>query len=102
MSLDQGINLTFLVKLEEMLMKSLQTLQEAYGDQAMSRARVFEWHRRFREGEEDVEDKPRSGRSSKIDENVEEVRQAVRGGRRRPQNAKHLRENDSQTAFGRP
>ena len=50
----------------------------------MSRARVFEWHRRFREGEEDVEDKPRSGRpsSSKTNENVEAVRQAVRGNRR--------------------
>ena len=49
----------------------------------MSRARIFEWHRRFREGEEDVEDKPRSGRpsSSKTDENVEAVRQAVRGDR---------------------
>ena len=34
-------------------------LQEANGDQAMSRAGVFEWHRRFREGEEN---KPRSGR----------------------------------------
>ena len=34
-------------------------LQEANGDQAMSRAGVFEWHRRFREGEED---KPRSGK----------------------------------------
>ena len=59
-------------------------LQEAYGDQAMSRARVFEWHRRFREGEEDVEDKPRSGRppSLKTDENVEAVRQTVRWDRR--------------------
>ena len=50
----------------------------------MSRARVFEWHRRFTKGEEDVENKPRSGRpsSSKTDENVEAVRQAVRGDRR--------------------
>ena len=50
----------------------------------MSRARVFKWHRKFREGEEDVEDKPRSGRpsSSKTDENVKAVRQAVRGDRR--------------------
>ena len=50
----------------------------------MSRARVFEWHQRFREGEEDVEDKPRSGGPSslKTDENAEAVRQAVRGDRR--------------------
>ena len=84
MSLDQRINLKFLVKLKKTPTESLKMLQEAYGDQAMSRARVFEWHRRFREGEEDVEDKPRSGRpsSSKTDENVEAVRQAVRGDRR--------------------
>ena len=81
MSLDQRINLKFLVKLKKTPTESLKMLQEAYEDQAMSRARVFEWHRRFREGEEDVEDKPRSGRSSssKTDENVEAVRQAVRG-----------------------
>ena len=30
----------------------------------MSHARVFEWHRRFREGEKDVENKLRSGRPS--------------------------------------
>ena len=84
MSLDQRINLKFLVKLKKTLTESLKMLQEAYGDQAMSRARVFEWHQRFRKGEENVEDKPRSGRpsSSKTDVNVEAVRQAVRGDRR--------------------
>ena len=81
MSLDQRINLKFLLKVKKMPTESLEMLQEAYGNQAMSRARVFEWHRRFREGEEDVKDKPRSGRSSssKTDENVEAVRQAERG-----------------------
>ena len=81
MSLDQRINFKFLVKLKKTPTESLKMLQGAYGDQAMSRARAFEWHRRFKEGEEDVEDKPRSGRpsSSITDENVEAVRQAVRG-----------------------
>ena len=62
-----------------MLTESLKMLQEAYRDQAMSCAHVFEWHQRFREGEENMEDKPRSGRpsSSKSDENIEVVRQAV-------------------------
>ena len=84
MSLDQRINLKFLVKLKKTPTEPLKMLQEAYGDQAMSRARVFKSHRRFREGEEDMEGKPRSGRpsSSKTDENVEAVRQAVRGERR--------------------
>ena len=50
----------------------------------MSRARVFERHRRFKEGREDVEDDPRSGRpsTSTTEENVEIVRQKVLGDRR--------------------
>ena len=84
MSLDQRINLKYLIKLKKTPTESLKMLQEAYRDQARSCIRVFEWHRRFGEGEEDVEDKPRSGRpsSSKTDENVEAVRQAVQGDRR--------------------
>ena len=66
MSLDQRINLKFLVKLKKTPTESLKMLQEAYGDQPMSRAHVFDWHRRFMEGEEDVEDKPRFGGPSKI------------------------------------
>ena len=84
MNLDRKINLKFLVKLKKTLTESLKMLQGAYEDQAMSHARVFEWHRRFRKVEENVEDKPRSGRPSslKTDENVEAVRQAARGDRR--------------------
>ena len=66
MSLDQRTNLKFLVKLKKTPTESLKMLQEAYRDQAISRARVFEWHWRFREDEEDVEDKPRSGRPSSL------------------------------------
>ena len=50
----------------------------------MSRTRIFEWHKRFREGREDVEDDPRSGRltTSRTNENVERVREKVRSDRR--------------------
>ena len=80
MSLDQ-INLKFLLKLKKTLTELLKMLQEAYGDEAMSHACVFEWLWRFRKGEEDVENKPIPGRpsSSKTDKNVEAVRQAVQG-----------------------
>ena len=50
----------------------------------MSRTRIFEWHKRFREGREDVEDDPKSGRptTSRTNENVERVREKVRSERR--------------------
>ena len=50
----------------------------------MSRTRVFEWHKRFKEGREDVEDDSMSGRpsSSRIEVNVERVKQIVRGDHR--------------------
>ena len=49
----------------------------------MSRTRLFEWHRRFKDEIEKVEDDHRSGRpsTSKTDENVERVRQTLRSDR---------------------
>ena len=47
----------------------------------MSHSRVFEWHKRFKEGREDVEDDSRSGRplTSRTADNVERVKQMVPG-----------------------
>lgn len=41
-------------------------LPEMYGKDAMSCTRAFEWHRRFREGKEDVEDEERLERPNVI------------------------------------
>jgi len=45
---------------------------------------VFKWHRAFKEGRENVEDDPRSGRpfSSTDDQNVEMVRAVIAKDRR--------------------
>ena len=58
-------------------------LQEVYGDETMSRSCVFEWHKWFKEGCEDVEDDSRSGRhsTSRTADNVEHVKQMVHGDR---------------------
>ena len=61
MSLEQRINLKFLVKLGKTATESLEMLKQVYGDEALSRARVFDWHKRFKEGQEEVEDDARSG-----------------------------------------
>ena len=80
MSVEQWINLKFLVHLGKTPTETLKLLPEVYGDDTMSRTRLFEWHRRFKEGGEQVEDDHTSGRpsTSRTDENVEHVRQKVR------------------------
>ena len=50
----------------------------------MSRTRLFEWHRRFKERREEVEDDHMSGKpsTSRTDKNAERVRQKVQSERR--------------------
>ncbi|UYV73408.1 hypothetical protein LAZ67_10003076 [Cordylochernes scorpioides] len=56
-------------------------LQTAYGDAVLSRRRVFEWYKRFKEGREENADNERSGRpststtSEKVDKGLELVRE---------------------------
>jgi hypothetical protein len=46
-------------------------LTEAYGADAMKKSSVFEWHKRYKEGLEDVKDDERTGRlkTNRTDEN---------------------------------
>ena len=73
MSVEQQINKKFLVRFEKTSTETLKLLQEVYGDDTMSKTRLFECHRRFKEGREEVEDDHRSGRpsTSRTDVNVE-------------------------------
>ena len=41
----ERVNIKFLVKLKEAAMETFQLLTEAYGEDCMSCARVFEWHK---------------------------------------------------------
>ncbi|VVC29582.1 Hypothetical protein CINCED_3A015493 [Cinara cedri] len=58
----QRINLKFLVKLKKTPTECYKLLQEAYGGNSLSRARVFERYKRFGEGRESTEDDQRPGR----------------------------------------
>ena len=57
---------------------------EVYGKECMSRTRVFEWHKRFREGRTDVEDDERSRRPaiSKTTNSIRKIENIVREDRR--------------------
>ena len=82
--MEQRVNLKLLVKLGKNPNECVKLLQEAYGEDAMSKTRVYEWHKRFKNGREEVEDDRKSGRpsTSKTDENIDRVRQLVRSDRR--------------------
>ncbi|KYM98204.1 hypothetical protein ALC62_11054 [Cyphomyrmex costatus] len=46
----------FLVKLKKNPTECYKLLKEAYGENSLSCARVFEWYKRFSEGRESIED----------------------------------------------
>jgi hypothetical protein len=65
MKIEQRINLKFLMKLKrQILTECFQLLKELYCDYVMSRKQVFEWHKRFMEGREEVDDEELTGRPS--------------------------------------
>ena len=72
---EQRVNIKFLVKLKNSSTKTFKLLTEAYGEDCMSRALVFEWHKRFSESRESVKDDARPGRPHRAvtDDNIEKV-----------------------------
>ncbi|XP_018346773.1 PREDICTED: histone-lysine N-methyltransferase SETMAR-like [Trachymyrmex septentrionalis] len=59
-------------------------LTVAFDESTMSKTRVYEWYKRFKEGREDVEDDDRPGRPSTsiTDDNVEQVKKMILENRR--------------------
>jgi hypothetical protein len=82
--LEQLINIKFCAKLGKSACETLQMLAEAYGANAVKKSSVFEWHKKFKEGWEDVKDNKRTGRlkTHQTDENVEKVWKLVHSDRR--------------------
>jgi len=56
-------------------MESFQLLTEDNGEDRMSRARVFEWHKRFSEDRErlKVDDSPGRPRTAVTDDNIKKL-----------------------------
>lgn len=81
--LEQRMSIKYCVKLNKSASETHYLLKEAYGNEVMSRARVFDWHKRFKEGREDVRDDARSGRpvTHRTDENIQKVKDLVYSNR---------------------
>ena len=80
---EQRVNIKFCVCSGKSATETYEMLKHVYGSDTLSRTQAFEWHRRFREGRESVEDDERSGRpqTSRTAENIENVSAAVRQNR---------------------
>ena len=71
------------VKIGNSASETLALLTVIYGEYAMKKSSVFEWHRRFKEGRE-VQDDPTSGqpKTQRTDANEDRVQALVRSDRR--------------------
>jgi len=76
---EQRVAIQFCVKAGKSAVETIELINKDYGSAAMSRAIVYRWYARFRDGREEVKDDARSGRPStaRIDENMESVRRLL-------------------------
>jgi len=83
--LEQTVNIKFCVKLGKSGAETFEMIRRAYGNEAMSRVRCFEWHMPFKRGRTSLEDDERSGRpsTSSTPKNVETIRWLVHEDHRR-------------------
>ena len=77
---EQRVAMKFCCKVDFSDTKTVELIQKAYGDAALSRTTIFEWHKRFREGRESVKDDECSGRptTSRTDDNIADVDKMVK------------------------
>jgi hypothetical protein len=61
---EQRACIKFCFKLNKTAAETHRMLEEAFGEQALSQARTFQWFKRFKDSRESVEDDKHSGRPS--------------------------------------
>jgi len=79
LSMEQRLAIKFYFKAGKSATETLQMVNAAYGDQALSRSNVLRWYGRFCDGREGNEDDPGSGRPTECrnDNNVEKISQLL-------------------------
>lgn len=78
-STEQRYAIKFCVKLSKSATETVELLSQAYPADRLSKTQIFEWHRRFREGRETVENDPGCGRSATVTtpENIAAIEEAL-------------------------
>jgi hypothetical protein len=82
---EQRLCVKFRFLLEKTAAENIVMLQQAFKDDAFGKSQVYEWFSRFKNGNMSIEDLPRPGRpsTSRNEENIEKVRQAINEDRRK-------------------
>jgi len=82
---EQGVCIKFCANLGKSATETLTMIQQAFGDQTLSRVQVFQWHARFKSGYISVDDDEHTGRptSCTTPETVARIQELVRQDRRR-------------------
>jgi len=80
---EQRVAIKFCCKVNFSATKTVELIQKAYGDAALSQTTIFEWHKWFRESRESVKDDECSGRptTSRTDDNIAAVDKMVKEDR---------------------
>ena len=81
---ERRVFIRFCVKLARNGVETFEMLRTAFVEQCLSRAHIFEWHKKFKEGLDSVEYNPGSSRrmTSKTDDCIARVRELIRANRR--------------------
>ena len=82
-NMEQRAVIKFNAKLGKSASETFRSMQQVYGSQCLGRTAVFEWHKRFLEGRETLEDDKKSGRPILVRtlEMIEKVRDFVANDR---------------------
>jgi hypothetical protein len=77
--MEQRLTIKFCYKPGKIATETLQMVNAAYGDQALSCSKVFRWYGRFHDGREDSDDDPSSGGPTECrkDNNDEKISQLL-------------------------
>jgi hypothetical protein len=67
---EERVCVKFCFKLGKTATETWKMLQQAFGDECMSRSQCFEWYSRFKTGRTSIDEDPRSGQPSTSTDNV--------------------------------